>query len=87
MPSSPRRTHRTPRYIQLAQVSTFSGFTLSVSLSDLFTLLDDLGLIMSLGVSLSKSVFVVAAKRTPFGTFGGSLKASLTLNSTQLDPP
>ena len=29
---------------------------------------------MSLGVSLSKSVFVVAAKRTPFGTFGGSLK-------------
>lgn len=30
---------------------------------------------MSLGASLSKSVFVVAAKRTPFGTFGGTLKA------------
>lgn len=25
--------------------------------------------------ALSRGVFVVAAKRTPFGTFGGSLKA------------
>ena len=30
---------------------------------------------MSVGNVLSRGVFVVAAKRTPFGTFGGSLKA------------
>ena len=29
----------------------------------------------AVGHSLSKSVFVVAAKRTPFGTFGGALKS------------
>ena len=29
---------------------------------------------MSVGNALSRGVFVVAAKRTPFGTFGGSLK-------------
>ncbi len=29
---------------------------------------------MSVGNALSKSIFVVAAKRTPFGTFGGALK-------------
>ena len=29
----------------------------------------------AVGQSLSKSVFVVAAKRTPFGTFGGALKS------------
>ena len=29
---------------------------------------------MATGNVLSKGVFVVAAKRTPFGTFGGSLK-------------
>ena len=32
-------------------------------------------IIMSVGNVLSRGVFVVAAKRTPFGTFGGSLKA------------
>ncbi len=30
---------------------------------------------MSVGNSLSRSIFVVAAKRTPFGTFGGALKS------------
>ena len=30
---------------------------------------------MATGNVLSRGVFVVAAKRTPFGTFGGSLKA------------
>jgi acetyl-CoA acyltransferase 2 len=30
---------------------------------------------MSVGRSLSKSIYVVAAKRTPFGAFGGSLKS------------
>ena len=30
---------------------------------------------MVAGNVLSRGVFVVAAKRTPFGTFGGSLKA------------
>ena len=30
--------------------------------------------IMAVGNVLSRGVFVVAAKRTPFGTFGGSLK-------------
>ena len=30
---------------------------------------------MSVGNVLSRGVFIVAAKRTPFGTFGGSLKA------------
>ena len=29
---------------------------------------------MAVGNVLSRGVFVVAAKRTPFGTFGGSLK-------------
>ena len=29
---------------------------------------------MSVGNVLNRGVFVVAAKRTPFGTFGGSLK-------------
>lgn len=36
---------------------------------------------MSVGASLSKSVFVVGAKRTPFGTFGGALKG---VSPTQL---
>ena len=31
-------------------------------------------IIMAVGNVLSRGVFVVAAKRTPFGTFGGSLK-------------
>ena len=30
---------------------------------------------MSVGNALARGVFVVAAKRTPFGTFGGSLKS------------
>ena len=30
---------------------------------------------MSVGNALKQGVFVVAAKRTPFGTFGGTLKA------------
>ena len=30
---------------------------------------------MVAGNALSRGVYVVAAKRTPFGTFGGSLKA------------
>jgi acetyl-CoA acetyltransferase len=29
---------------------------------------------MSVGHALSKSVFIVSAKRTPFGAFGGLLK-------------
>ena len=29
---------------------------------------------MSLGHALKEGIFVVAAKRTPFGAFGGSLK-------------
>ena len=36
---------------------------------------------MVAGNALSRGVFVVAAKRTPFGTFGGSLKA---LSPTEL---
>lgn len=31
---------------------------------------------MAVGHSLAKSVFVVGAKRTPFGTFGGALKSN-----------
>ena len=30
---------------------------------------------MVLGHALKKNIYVVAAKRTPFGAFGGSLKA------------
>jgi acetyl-CoA acyltransferase 2 len=29
---------------------------------------------MSLGHAIKKGIFVVAAKRTPFGAFGGALK-------------
>ena len=30
---------------------------------------------MAIGNALKQGVFVVAAKRTPFGTFGGTLKS------------
>jgi hypothetical protein len=30
---------------------------------------------MSIGHALKQGIFVVAAKRTPFGTFGGALKS------------
>jgi acetyl-CoA acyltransferase 2 len=54
-------------------------------------------LAMSVGNALSKAVFVVAAKRTPFGTFGGALKdltptdlqvhaAKAALEAANLDP-
>ena len=35
--------------------------------------------------ALSRGVFVVAAKRTPFGTFGGSLKGH-SPTDLQVDP-
>lgn len=52
---------------------------------------------MSVGNALSKSIFVVAAKRTPFGTFGGALKgytptdlqvhaSNAALTEAKLDP-
>ncbi len=52
---------------------------------------------MSVGNKLSKSIFVVAAKRTPFGTFGGALKdmtptdlqvhaSKAALEAAKLDP-
>ena len=52
---------------------------------------------MSVGNALSRSLFVVGAKRTPFGTFGGALKshtptdlqviaANAALQAAGLDP-